>query len=262
MKKITFISLILMTFLLYSPLIAETDNLHSLKQRIKSCSKDDPSCKETLQIEAEEIFRKVGKNFNDDFASIGNQISAKHCESLINEIFYHMDKLKDYHNYKDIFLLKKLKKIKENRVRLDQNKININDFNRLNQRAEEQYKNDIKSSQDFIDDKVMRITELCDNLNRNVESIQDNLDAHEKKFSKNLLQRIMELKNHKVWRDFTHNPKERNKIKKAILCASNNSGDKLLFRIEGIFSGFALSGNETIFPTELINRIAKKYSIY
>jgi len=76
-----------------------SDQLNDLKRKLKNC--DTSACKNNLQHEAEFIFKKVGKNFNDDFSGISNQISINHCHSLIREIFYHMDRLKVYYNFKD-----------------------------------------------------------------------------------------------------------------------------------------------------------------
>jgi len=236
-----------------------SDDLSQLKQQLKSCN--DASCKETIQMEAENIFNRVGKVFNDDFAEISNKISIHHCHSIIKEIFYHMDKIKDYYNYKDVFLIKKLKRLKQNRDKLDIKKIAMNDFNRLNKRVEEQYKHDLKESQDFIDDKVLRLTELCENLQRNLESIQGNLELKDKQLSYRLRSRIVELQNDKTWQAFSHNPKESKKMKEAIHLASNNSGQQLIPKLENIFSGFASSTGNTIFPDDLIIKLVRKYPI-
>jgi len=235
------------------------DKINALKRQLKDC--DNAECKQNLQHEAESIFSKIGRNFTDDFSGISNQISVNHCHSLIREIFYHMDRLKVYYNYKDVFFMKKLKKLKENRDRLDLKKISSDDFQRLNNRVEAQYKKDIQESQDFIDDKVIRLIELCDNLNRNIESIQENLNVNGKQLKEGLTKKILDLQNNKIWQEFVSNEKECKKIESSIKLASNNAGDKLIPRLKSIFQGFNSSTGNTIFPVSLLKNLMKKYPI-
>jgi predicted Holliday junction resolvase-like endonuclease len=233
--------------------------LNLLKRQLKSCN--DKDCLQSIQQESESIFNRVGKHFNDDFSGISNQISVNHCHSLVCEIFYHMERLKVYYNFKDVFFMNKLKKLKDNRDRFDSKKLSIEDFERLNQRAEEQYKDDIQSSQHFIDDKVFRLMELCDNLSRNLESIQGSLEMNNRRLNNELTAKILELQNESIWRDFINSSKESKKIEGAIRLASNNAGDKLIPRLKSIFVGFSTSTGNAIFPTALLQRIVKKYPI-
>ena len=255
-KYILSISVFLCIFSLMPGNIMATD-LNELKRQLKSCN--DESCKSNLQQEAEGVFQAVGKNFNDNFSNISNNIVMDHSRSIIREIFYHMNKIKPYHNYKDVFLFKKLKKLKEYRDRFEQRKIDSSDFNRLKDRAENQYKHDIAESQDFIDDKVLRLRELCDNLNTNADSVQGLLDQKQDKLPNYLTSSILSLQQDKVWQDFAQNTAEGQKIRNAMLKASNDAGLELIARLEGIFSSFVSSTGGGVFPADLLNRLAEKY---
>jgi len=236
-----------------------SDNLRDLRKQLKSCN--DKSCLSYIQQESESIFNKVGKHFNDDFSGISNQITINHCHSLIREILYHMDRLKTYYNFHDVFFMEKLKKLKENRDRFDFKKISADDFQRLNKRAEEQFKDDIQESQDFIDEKVLRLIELCENLSRNLESIQNNLEMNKRRLNSDLTNKILDLQNERIWQEFIHNTKESNKIEGAIKLASNNLGDQLMPRLRSIFLGFSSSTGNSVFPTALLQRLMKEYPI-
>ena len=171
MKKLVFAMVIVcVTVTFFTPSSGIADELENLKQSLKDCNSG--SCLENLQNKAEQIFDRVGKNFDNDFVEISNEISINHCRSLIQEMFYHMKTLKSYYNFKNVFYLKELKKLKENRARLDREKITSNDFNRMTRQIEEQYKDDIEASQNFVNDKIWRLQGLCDNLNGNVETTQ------------------------------------------------------------------------------------------
>jgi len=262
MKKYPIILILFIMFNIFvvPEYIWSQDHLNALKRQLKSCN--DKNCLHDIQQESESIFNRVGKHFNDDFSGISNQISVNHCHSLISEIFYHMGRLKVYYNFKDIFFMNKLKKLKDNRDRFDSKKLSLDDFERLNQRAEEQYKHDIQSSQDFIDDKVFRLIELCDNLSRNLESIQGSLEMKKRKLESELTAKILELQNEKIWRDFINSSKESKKIEGAIRLASNNIGVQLIPRLKSIFLGFSTSTGNSIFPTALLQRIVKRYPIH
>ncbi|MCP4109868.1 MAG: hypothetical protein GY749_30840, partial [Desulfobacteraceae bacterium] len=180
--------------------ISHADDLDDLKQKIKTC--DSETCREDLQKEAEQVFEVAGGSFKDDFVYMGNDISLNHCQSIIREIFYHMEKMKSYHNFKNVFYFKKLKSLKENRDRLKRGKISADDFARLNRQVEEQYNHDINASQEFIDEKAMRLKELCGNLRHNTDSVLANVRIRNEMLSDELKQKILFLKNEKIWMDF------------------------------------------------------------
>jgi len=234
------------------------DNISILKNQLKRCNNEN--CKRELQQVSDTIFQNVGKNFNDNFTNISNDISINHCQSIIREIFYHMNKLKPYHNYKNVFLLKKLKKLKKYRDKLEQKKIDSNDFSRMVSRIDKQYLNDLKESQEFIDEKVSRMMELCVNLRDNLDEIFNNPDQKGHTLPSYLTTRITDLQNNPIWQDFEYKPRESKKIRDSILHASDNSGDKLIPKLESIFSAFASSTGGNVFPVELIHRLIKKYA--
>ena len=237
------------------------DNISILKSKLKRCNNNDENCKRELQQMSDTIFKNVGKNFNNNFMHISNDISINHCHSIIKEIFYHMSKLKPYHNYKNVFLLKKLKKLKQYRDKLDQQKIDSNDFNRMITRTEKQYLNDLRESQDYIDEKVSRMAELCQNLKDNLDAIYNSPDQKDKNIPGYLISRITDLQNDPIWQDFDRKPSESKKIRDAILYASKKSGTKLIPKLESIFSIFASSTGGVVFSPELVNRLIKKYAV-
>jgi len=235
------------------------DNMSILKSQLKRCK--DENCKRELQQTSDTIFQNVGKNFNNNFMHISNEISINHCHSIIKEIFYHLSKIKPYHNYKNVFLIKKLKKIKQYGDKLDQQKIDSNDFNRMVSRTEKQYENDLKESQEYIDEKVARMLELCQNLKDNLDAIYNNPDQKGNNLPDYLKTRITDLQNDPIWQEFDQKPNESKKIHEAILHASKNTGTKLIPKLEGIFSVFASSTGGVVFSPDLINRLMKKYAI-
>ena len=218
-----------------SPALSRAEDMEALKQELKDCN--DEACKEKLQNDAEEIFDAAGRKFNDNFVTMGTEIVVKHCHSLIQEMFYHMQKVKSYYNFKDVFYLKKLKELKKNRDKFDRQKISEQDFTRTKTQAEAQYKQDIRESQDFIDEKVMRLKELTQNLSDNVDSITGTARVKKESIPGSLKQIVLRLKNDPVWIDF-NDPNEGRKIREAILLASHDNGKEILPRLRGIFSGF------------------------
>ena len=260
MKKLVFAMVILcVTVTFFTPSLSIADELESLKQSLKDCNSG--SCLENLQNKAEQIFDRVGKNFDDDFVMISNEISINHCRSLIQEMFYHMKTLKSYYNFKNVFYLKELKKLKENRARLDREKITSNDFNRMTRQIEEQYKDDIEASQNFVNDKIWRLQGLCDNLNGNVETTQGRVRLKSGTLSESLKERVLSLRNETIWVEFESNSKEGKKIEDAIRLASNSAGNGLIPSLKGIFSGFESSMTGAVFSTTLIESLVEKYYI-
>jgi len=233
-------------------------NLSALKSQLKGCN--DESCKKALQQESEHIFHIVGKHFNNNFSQISNDISITHCQSIINEIFFHMSKLKPYYNYKDVFLLKKLKQLKEYRDKYDQKKIDSTDFQRLVSKTEKQHNHDLEESQEYIDEKVGRMLELCENLRDNLDAIDGQPGQKGSRLPYYLKSKITVLQSNPTWQEFEQRPKESKKIRSAILLASNHSGNKLIPKLESIFSTVASSTGGIVFPKELINRLIQTYA--
>ncbi|CAN2042941.1 exported hypothetical protein [Candidatus Magnetomoraceae bacterium gMMP-15] len=261
MKKLIFIiSVISLSVAFVMPSLAQDDDMEAMIREIKTCKSTDQACLDKLQKDSGRIFDSASKNFDDNFMEMSNDISVKHCRSLISEMFYHMKKLKPYYNFKRVFYLKKLEKLKENRKRIDHEEISSDDYERINRQIEEQYKNDIKESQDFIDNKVIRLQELCDTLNHTLESIQEGSRVKDSDLSEYARQSILSLQNETIWREFQSNSKEGKKIHTAIKYASNNAGNTLIQRLQGIFKGFDNSIGGAIFPAALIKRLINNYS--
>jgi hypothetical protein len=260
MKKIRLaIILYIAAIFLILPL-ALADQVDDLRQKMKDCQ--NGACTKQLQNETEEIFQKVSSNFNEEFAKIGKDITAKHCYSLIQEMFYHMEKLKLYSNYKDVFYLKKLKKLKLNRERIDRGEITLNDFKRLNKQVETQYQHDVQASQAFVDANVSRLHALLDNFNQNVEYLKG-IDRMEDRSTLNSsVENITTLSNEKVWQDFISDSNEGNKIKTAILSASNNSGEDLIPKLKAMFSYLGNKEHGMLFRHDLISTLVNKYPIH
>ncbi len=228
MKKILIISLLLGIIIcpcFISPMPANADRIDTLTQRLKDCT--DGSCKTELQEESEKIFDAAGKNFSEDFAAIGNDISIKHCQSIAGEIFYHLDKIKSYNNFKDVFYLKKLKKFKQNKTRFDNGEISNQDLARISKQIEDQYNHNVKESQEFVDHKVMRLKELCRNFKQNLKDI--NIPQNK------LADRITHLRNDRTWKEFETGSAQGQKIIKAINLASNNAGKNLINCLGSMF---------------------------
>jgi hypothetical protein len=251
--------LICMVCSFYSAAFA--DDLAYLKQTIKDCNNEE--CQKQLQEEAEQIFDRAGADFNDDFLLVGTEISLNHCRSLMEEILYHLKRIKPYYHYANVFYLKKLKRLKENRERHDRGEISADDFNRINRQIDEQYTHDISESQEFIDSKVARLHELCDNLNQNIESVYGNLRVQGRKLPESMRASLLSLQNEPIWREFASNGKEGKKIIKAIESASKNAGKGVVPCLRSMFSGFDPSAASwgTIFPPALVDKLVKKHPI-
>jgi len=256
-KNIIFICICFafITALIPGTLMAQS--MEDLKQRLKDCN--DPECREVLQDESEKIFDAAGKNFGDDFASLGNRITGRHCESVVDELIYHMDKIKTYHNFGNVFYLKKLKKLKENRVRFDRKEISNADFTRMSNQIEEQYTHDMHESQDFIDYKVQRMKELCSVFHQNMESFQTGepgKNGGKPRFEKDS---ISGLRKNKIWQEFENNlSKEGQNIRQAILLASNNAGEELITCLDGMFYNADAPQKGKIFSDDLVDSLEKK----
>ena len=245
MKKIIIISLLFSIFTFTGS--ANADSIDSLTQRLKDCT--DGPCKTELQDESEKIFDAAGKNFSEDFAAIGNDISIKHCQSIAAEIFYHMDKIKLYNNFKRVFYLKKLKRFKRNKTRFDNGEISNQDLARISKQIEDQYKHDIKESQDFIDHKVRRLKELCQNFQQNIKEI--NIPQNK------LAERITYLRNDRTWQDFETNSAEGKKIITAINLSSNKAGKNLINCLKSMFYIAKKQNGGKVFSTGAVQNLKK-----
>ncbi|MCP4111841.1 MAG: hypothetical protein GY749_40995 [Desulfobacteraceae bacterium] len=239
---------------LFSPVHA--DELDNLRQNLKDCNSE--SCRDAIQSEAEQISDAAGKQFKDDFFLMGNEISIRHCRSMVQETLYHMEKIKSYYNFKDVFHLTKLKKLKENRDRMKRGQLSSEDFSRVSRQVEAQYESDIRASQDFVDEKALRMKELCENLNQTAEYIRDNLRLRQERLSEALNTDVISLKSEPVWQAFESNSGDGRKIRDAILLAPGNTGKNVIDCMTGMFSRFGLPKAGYIFSPELIENIINR----
>ncbi len=258
MKRLIFFIAIAMAATCASWSPASASDADDLREKLINCPRGE-DCEQALQQEAEEIFDRVGNRFDDDFVHMGNEINVNHCKSLIGEMFYHMEKLKPYYNFKDVFYLEKLQKLKDNRGRLDAGEIPKADFERLSIQIDEQYKDDLKESQTFIDEKVLRLKELCGTLNDNVGSIQSTTRVKEHPMDESLQKSVLDMRQNKIWSEFESGSREGQKIEKAISLASNNMGKDLVQCLKGMFAGFEAPMEGVIFSVDLIHRLETKY---
>ncbi len=227
MKKLFPLTAIVCLFtvsFLFSPSYA--DELDDLRQNLKDCNSE--SCRDVIQSEAEQISDVAGKQFKDDFFLMGNEISIRHCRSMIQEMLYHMEKIKSYYNFKDVFHLTKLKKLKENRDRMKRSQLSSEDFSRISRQAQAQYESDIKASQDLVDEKVLRMKELCENLNQTAEYIRDNLRLKQERLSEALNTDVISLESKPVWQAFESNSGDGRKIRDAIFMATGDAGKNVI----------------------------------
>ena len=258
MKRMIFFIAIATTaiFAFWSP--ASASDADDLREKLINCPVGE-DCEQALQQEAEEIFDRVGDRFDDDFVQMGNEISVNHCKSLIEEMLYHMEKLKPYYNFKDVFYLEKLQKLKKNRYRFDAGEITKADFERTSSQIDLQYKDDIRESQDFIDGKVLRLKELCNTLNQTVGAIQSTVRVKGHPIDESLQESVLNLRQNKTWSEFESRTREGQKIEKAISMASNDMGRDLVLCLNGMFAGFEASMAGAIFPVDLIHRLELKH---
>lgn len=246
MKKIVMISLILSIMCVFTSQV-NADEIETLKQRLKDCTQGP--CTNDFQDEAEKIFDAAGKNFSEDFAAIGNDITVKHCQSIAGEIFYHLDKIKSYNNFRNVFYLKKLKKFKQNRKSFDRGEVSSNDFTRVSKQIEDQFIHDIKESQDFVDHKVRRMKELCQNFRQNL----NDLGLSENKQT----ERILYLRNDRTWQNFENGSIDGQKMIKAIQLASDNAGTNLISCLKGMFQIASKPKNDNIFSKDATQGLDK-----
>jgi hypothetical protein len=258
MKRLIFFIAIATAAICASWSPASASDADYLREKLINCPRGE-DCDQALQQEAEEIFDRVGNRFDDDFVNMGNEISVNHCKSLIEEMLYHMEKLKPYYNFKDVFYLEKLQKLKKNRGRFDAGEIAKADFERISAQIDIQYKDDIRESQEFIDGKVLRLKELCSTLNQTVGSVQDTARVKGRPVDESLQKSVLNLRQNKTWSEFESGSREGQKIEKSISMASNNMGKDLVHCLKGMFAGFEAPMEGVIFSVDLIHRLELKH---
>jgi hypothetical protein len=238
------------------PVPAGADEINTLKQQIKECNNE--ACKQALKNEAGQIFDAVGKEFDDDFTGLGNDICVNFSRSIFSEIVYHLDRIKPYYNFADVFELERLKKLQENKISYDRKAIGIKEFNRMKTQIQTQYQQDMKESQDFIDFKVARLKVLCRQFHDNLNAIRIRMAGKGNDIPELVKQQILELKDDQVWQEFEGARGQGKKFYQALMLASGNAGTEVLNCMHNMFpAAVHPKGTDKVFSGDLVDRIQK-----
>ena len=132
------------------------------------------------------------------------RIYLSHNRSLLQEMFYHLEQLVPYSNFKERLYLQKLQSLKSNKERFDQGEIGEGRFQIIAQRADYVYEDELDEARNYLAGKATRLREICDILSDNVDSMQRNFDAARMDgMPRALAQRITEMRTNQAWVDFT-----------------------------------------------------------
>ena len=225
----------------------------TLSDTIRECN--TPECLARLRTDADKSFDHVSKRFDDDMNGVKEDILLSHCESLIEETFYHMAKVKAYHNYEDIYKLRKLRELKNNQSGYKDG-ISRSEFTRRNARAEQLYLTEMADAQTFIDEKVIRMRSLCLNLQQNLESLKTSNRFSGTQMDDLMRQRVLTMETRPVWQEFINETAEGQKIRKAILRASNDDGQALLGALTHLFDGFKVRDEKFVIDPLIVEQAA------
>lgn len=257
MKKILSIFLMFLTVTIcLTPSYVQADEIENLTQRIKNCN--DRPCLEKMELEAEKINDAAAGSFSNDFAALGNDITVNHCGSILDELFYHMEMIRPYSNFTNVFYLKKLKKLTENKERLVQQEINNATFEKIKKNIENTYNKDMLQAQNFVDYKVVRMKELCGIFRQNLESVRTSMVTKGSEIPESLKEKILHMKQAKIWKEFETGTPEGENIRQAILLSSNHAGKELLTCMGSMFSGLSSKSKGRVFSNRLVEKIEKK----
>ncbi|MCP4112773.1 MAG: hypothetical protein GY749_45800, partial [Desulfobacteraceae bacterium] len=103
------------------------------------------------------------------------------------------------------------------------------------------------------------LKELCGNLRHNTDSVLANVRIRNEMLSDELKQKILFLKNEKIWMDFVSNAsREGRKVRNSVLSASNGAGKDLMLCLMGMFSRFSESEDGTVFNPDMLKQIEHK----
>ena len=211
-----------------------------------------------MEAETSKILDRVSNSFDQtNFVELGSDISVRHCASLVQEILYHMDKVKPYSNFKDVFYMIKLKELKANRTKFDRGEISQADYNRINSKIEAQYNHDTAQSQDLLDEKADRLMVLCNTLGQNVDALRKSARVRGEGLNDERKEKIMRFANDPAWKDFSSQNREGEKIRKALTLASNDMGSRLIPQLENLFSPFSPHDGK-IFNEDLVLKLKSK----
>ncbi len=237
------------------PVPAGADEIDTLKQQIKDCNND--ACKQALEKEAGQIFDAAGREFDDDFTGLGNDICVNFSRSIFNEIVYHLDRLKPYSNFVDVFELERLKELQKNKISYDRRDIGINEFNRVKSQIQTQYQQDMKESQDFIDFKVARLKVLCRQFHDNLNTIRIRMTGKGNDIPEPVKQQILEMRDDPVWQEFEMGVCGKGKkIYQSLMLASGNAGTEVLTCMHNMFPAAGHpKGADKVFSGDLLDRI-------
>ncbi len=205
----------------------------ALKTRLKDCT--SPECRQELQGEAQQIFDAAGRSFGDDFTGTGNEIIMKHMDSLTDELFYHLEKIKYYSRFRDINRLEKLKKLKKNHIGFQQGSVTEAEFTRNVKRIEQEARSRDKSDQEFVDHKVQRMSTLCSSFKDNRENLKARAFGKQARMNDSLNRRMNGYKENPVWKAFVSGADAGKRMRSAIRLASKEEGDFLLKCMGGMF---------------------------
>ncbi len=207
-----------------------------------------------LNASAKEVFQST------DQIRASNTIYVNHCRSIIQEIFYHLNQIAPYYDFKDAIYLRKLQELKANKARMERGEITKAQFGTNVEKIEARYRQELADAQEFIDEKVDRLSSLCTNLKINTDSIRENLRAKGVNgLPDDLRSRVLQLKQDPTWQAVSLPTERGMHMQKALEAASDGQGLAVKGCLSGLFDFFEQKAYGPVFDEGLVARVVGQF---
>ncbi len=189
-----------------------------------------------------------------------NTIYVNHCRSIIQEMFYHLNQIEPYYDFKDAIYLRKLQELKANKRRMERGEITKAQFGSNVEKIEARYRQELADAQEFLDEKVDRLASLCTNLQTNTNSIRENLKAKGMNgLSDDLRARVLQLKQDPTWQAISIPTQRGLHIQKSLEAASGGQGLQVKACLSNLFGFFEQKAYGPVFDEGLVARIVGQF---
>ncbi len=250
MRIIALIIFMLMTLSAGLARAQESFSLDELGRKLRAGSAEDlRAYTRALRRASEEKVRRLNP------ARTELEVYVDHHRTLIREVFYHLEKIAPYHRYEDALRLKKLKALRENRLRYEEGEISEETYRRNAERIKRQYQNDLRETREFLAAKIDRLRDLCETLKDNVRDMEEASEGGE--IPRWARERILALKENETWIAFS-TPTPRGRNMRQVLINGPGGGRGLVACLEEIFTPFE-NASATVFPPEIIEKVVSQY---
>ena len=177
-------------------------DIDAIEAQIKA--PDSPEARSATVALTKEIRKAIPAVGSREPMRAANKIWVQHNRSLLEEAFHHLNQIRPYADYEELFKIESIRSIALARDRLERNEINSAQFQNSVDEADAVYDQDVQDARTYLNEKIDRLKSICKTYGQNGEALQENLGAMKiAEAPPELARRVIGLRSETTWLDFT-----------------------------------------------------------